>query len=879
MPKLLLVEDNEINRDMLSRRLLRKGYEVAIAINGADGVSKALSEQPDLILMDINLPVIDGWEATRQIKANPRTQHIPIIALTAHAMEGDRAQALAAGCDDYDTKPVDLPQLLEKIEMLLAKTQSIAPGASVMSDISLQDSRVQRALLSHLRHELCTPMNAIIGYSEMLLEELKFQPDSSLANDLQKIYTCGTQLLSLANVILDPTQLEVSQLNRDINSFGATIRLELLTPLSTVIGYCEMLLEEASAEIVPDLDRIHAAAQRLLSMVNDIVNLSRQQLQVIDTRGTGTSDLLENSMSPTLVKQATNTLRALGVEQLNTQPPQGGHVLVVDDNETNRDLLSRQLERQGYSVAIAANGNQALQMLQTTSFDLILLDLIMPEMNGFEMLGKLKTHDEFYHIPVIMISSLDEIDSVVRCIEMGAEDYLSKPFKPVLLRAKITACLEKKRLRDQQVLYLAQQLIAETTPVPVLISRLSDGAILYANATASTAFACSNDELLNHSIQDFYVNQAEHDDILETLARSESIQHREIQCKRIDGTPFWVTASLQPLTFHGDATILSAMSDITARKQAEDALRLAEENYRSIFENALEGIFQSTPDGHFINVNPAMARIHGYDSPTAMMTAVQEIGHQIYVEPDSRAEFRRLVEEQGNVTGFEYQVYRKDGDIIWASESARAVRDGDGQLLYYEGILEDVTQRKLAEARLKRQVEELKIEIDQSKRNRQVEEITQSDYFQQLKADAERLRFDEDEPLEPAPPSPIKVLLVEDNEMNRDMLSRRLKRLGYEVLIAIDGAEGVALTLAERPNIVLMDMSLPVMDGWEATQQLKADAQTQDIPVIALTAHAMAGDREKALAIGCDDYDTKPIELPRLLHKMDALLGKVRSPH
>ena len=119
-----------------------------------------------------------------------------------------------------------------------------------------------------------------------------------------------------------------------------------------------------------------------------------------------------------------------------------------------------------------------------------------------------------------------------------------------------------------------------------------------------------------------------------------------------------------------------------------------------------------------------------------------------------------------------------------------------------------------------------------------------------------------------------KILLVEDNEMNRDMLSRRLKRKGYEVVIAVDGAEGVSMTASENPDLVLMDMSLPVMDGWEATQQLKANPQTKSIPVIALTAHAMSGDREKALEVGCDDYDTKPIELRRLLSKMDALLEK-----
>jgi two-component system, cell cycle response regulator DivK len=120
MPKLLLVEDNEMNRDMLSRRLERKGYQVIMAVDGGQGVALAQSEKPDLILMDMSLPVLDGWAATKQIKANPETARIPIIALTAHAMQGDEEKARAAGCDDYDTKPIELPRLLGKIESHLA---------------------------------------------------------------------------------------------------------------------------------------------------------------------------------------------------------------------------------------------------------------------------------------------------------------------------------------------------------------------------------------------------------------------------------------------------------------------------------------------------------------------------------------------------------------------------------------------------------------------------------------------------------------------------------------------------------------------------------------------------------------------------------------
>ena len=121
MAKILLVEDNEMNRDMLSRRLIRKGYEVVMAIDGEQAVAMAQSEKPDLILMDMSLPVIDGWEATRRVKAAEASSRIPIIALTAHAMSGDRERALGAGCDDYDTKPIEMPRLLEKIDALLAR--------------------------------------------------------------------------------------------------------------------------------------------------------------------------------------------------------------------------------------------------------------------------------------------------------------------------------------------------------------------------------------------------------------------------------------------------------------------------------------------------------------------------------------------------------------------------------------------------------------------------------------------------------------------------------------------------------------------------------------------------------------------------------------
>ncbi len=125
MPKILLVEDNELNRDMLSRRLERRGFTVVMAVDGGQGVQMALTEKPDLILMDMGLPVLDGWEATRQVRADPASAHIPIIALTAHAMSSDEQKAKEAGCDEFDTKPVELPRLLDKIQALLSRSRPV----------------------------------------------------------------------------------------------------------------------------------------------------------------------------------------------------------------------------------------------------------------------------------------------------------------------------------------------------------------------------------------------------------------------------------------------------------------------------------------------------------------------------------------------------------------------------------------------------------------------------------------------------------------------------------------------------------------------------------------------------------------------------------
>jgi sigma-B regulation protein RsbU (phosphoserine phosphatase) len=233
------------------------------------------------------------------------------------------------------------------------------------------------------------------------------------------------------------------------------IRHELRTPLNQIIGYSEMLEEDAvdagQDALVPDLQKIQKAARNLDGLIQ--THLGTHVLGALD------AVIADDEVHQSAAGEARQPVGFAipdaddAAEVHLTQLC--GHVLAVDDNESNRDMLSRRLLRHGLTVEVAVNGIDALAQLEAKSFDLVLLDIMMPELDGYEVLKRMKASDNLRHIPVVMISALDELESVVRCIEAGAEDYLSKPFNPTLLRARIGACLEKKALRDQEQEYLA----------------------------------------------------------------------------------------------------------------------------------------------------------------------------------------------------------------------------------------------------------------------------------------------------------------------------------------------------------------------------------------------------------------------------------------
>jgi CheY-like chemotaxis protein len=301
--------------------------------------------------------------------------------------------------------------------------------------------RVRRASLAFVRHELRTPINGIIGYSEMLCDDARDDGDTAAVADLERVQRCGREILTLVDSILDAERID-AEADRDLASYGEQIRADLRDPLSAITGYTEMLIENSREEDrtarIPDLERVLSAARKLLDLSNDIAGVATSAPNAAPA---------EMKLGAALAEGVLSKIRAV---KGNAEVDRQGSLLVVDDSPMNRDLLARQLARKGYVVTTADNGKDALERMTEQEFDLVLLDVLMPEMDGVEVLRRMKSDDRLHGIPVIMISALDEIDSVVRCLEIGAADFVSKPFHPTLLDARIHATLTAASLRGNE---------------------------------------------------------------------------------------------------------------------------------------------------------------------------------------------------------------------------------------------------------------------------------------------------------------------------------------------------------------------------------------------------------------------------------------------
>lgn len=347
--------------------------------------------------------------------------------------------------------------------------------------------------LARLRHDLRTPAAHIQGYAEMLQEEASALGLPAWLPDLRRIETAGRRLVELIREELAPERVAAGLV--DLRHLHA----ELRTPLNHALGYSEILMEQADVEpastLIPDLQKIQDAARRFLGLLDVLLVPARFDSQIP----------VREAIAPVTRPEALALSRSGGPFPEALTPMQGGVVLVVDDDHGNREILARRLARQGFEVVVAASGPEALALVRARPVDLVLLDLIMPGMDGDRVLGELKGDPDLRDIPVIMLSAVDAMDSVVRCILMGAEDYLAKPYNAILLRARINACLEKHRLRRQEQAYFealkvergkSESLLRNILPVPIaerlklgettIVDSLSEVSVLFADVVGFT---------------------------------------------------------------------------------------------------------------------------------------------------------------------------------------------------------------------------------------------------------------------------------------------------------------------------------------------------------------------------------------------------------
>ena len=346
-----------------------------------------------------------------------------------------------------------------------------------MSDKSDEETaRLHNALRAHLRQEFVAPAAAIVGFADIVIEDAEQAGLTDYRADLDRIRSAGVALQTLLDDVLRQ-EGDAS----DIDGYRVRLRHDLRTPINAVKGYGEMMVEDARdaghASLLPDLEKLLAAADGMLERIDALVAFSGEAA-------------LDRAQTEPNFADASRVLDALRHSQpAVAQRTIAGQILVIDDNASNRDLLARQLTRDGHAVETAVSGHEALNIVAERAFDLILLDVLMPEMSGYEVLRRLKQGQLTSEIPVIMISALDEMDSIVHCIEAGAVDYLPKPFAPALLRARIRSSLENKLLRDRERAMMEELRLAKEQNETLLLSilpkavveRINDGAAMVAD--------------------------------------------------------------------------------------------------------------------------------------------------------------------------------------------------------------------------------------------------------------------------------------------------------------------------------------------------------------------------------------------------------------
>jgi PAS domain S-box-containing protein len=407
-------------------------------------------------------------------------------------------------------------------------------------------------------------------------------------------------------------------------------------------------------------------------------------------------------------------------------------VLLVEDSEDDALLLQRELRRGGYEpVCERVDTAEAMEAaLQEGTWDIVISDHSMPAFSSSAALELLRRKG-FVDMPFIIVSGRIGEDVAVAAMKAGAHDYIMKDnlarLNTAIERELREAEVRRQRRQTEEELKVSEtrfRQMIEQSPLSIQIFS-PDGRTLRVNRAWERLWGVTLEQIPHYNVlQDPQLVEKGIMPYIEAgfAGRAAAIPpdkyEPEETIPNVSEVPHrWVRAFIYPVKDAGGniREVVLVHEDITDRMEAEEERRRAEEKYRQIFENSVEGIFQTTIDGRFVIANPAMARMFGYDSPKELLENISNIGEQLYVDAERRAEFDELIRRHGFVSGFETQMYRADGSVMWASASARVVRDDEGTVVGYEGTVEDITERKQAEQALR--------EIREAERRRMAREL------------------------------------------------------------------------------------------------------------------------------------------------------------
>lgn len=503
-----------------------------------------------------------------------------------------------------------------------------------------QDGIRRRRAIQFVAEMLAEPARTMLGYQDLVGEHVNALGLVELVPDVERTLIAARELNELIE------QLATGEWNGDEldnqTAVEARIRHDLRTPLNAILGYSEMVLEELD-DTVPralhqDISLVLAHARALLDQIDQIRDVSGPDAD---------KDSIHGDREPAVSILAIRPDGPLGAGA----SPETGRILVIDDVASNRDLLERRLSRDGHAVTCAASGRDALRELEGIDFDLVLLDVLMPDMNGIELLARMKSEARWRNIPVIMISGLKETETVIRCIEAGAEDYLPKPFDPVLLRARIAASLERKQWRDREQDYLqriefekdrAATLLAAILPEQI-VTRLNDGekviadrmeeaTILFADIVGFTRMASqwSPSEIVERLSEVFKA--------IDRLA----VEHRVEKIKTIGDAYMAASGIPEPNPDNAEAMVSFAVAMLEAIRRIDPEFQLRIGIHTGPIVAGLIGESRFIYDiwGHTVNV---ASRLEALSSPNRIMISdatFQRLGGRYQTEPEQSVELK-----------------------------------------------------------------------------------------------------------------------------------------------------------------------------------------------------------------------------------------------